>query len=49
MNQCEVCGNRGVVYRGRVEGGRAIWNEPHEVPDVVQCPLCFLDKLIGAR
>lgn len=36
------------MYRAFVEGGHAMWNEPHEVPDVTECPLCFLDKLTGA-
>lgn len=36
------------MYRAVVEGGHVMWNEPSEVPDVVECPICFLNQLIGA-
>lgn len=45
---CELCGNQGFVYRALVEGGRVMWTQAHEVPEVVVCPLCYLADLIGA-
>lgn len=46
---CDICGGRGSVYRAVVEGGHVMWNEPSEVPDVMECPLCYLANLTGVR